>query len=393
MSKFEPAPVISLLLLEDSALDTELTLAHLDRARIAYSHRRVEDRAAFEKAVREHRFDIILSDYSLPSFDALAALAIAKEVCPGVPFIVLSGAAGEELAVESLKQGATDYLLKQHLHRLGPAVRRALVETAERKERKCAQEELSRKAQELQALNADLEQFAYAASHDLQEPLRTISIFSSLLSKRYRSRFDSQADEYLDYIESAARHMSALLEDLLAYTRIPDGQRSSELVHLNALFDQVVFLFRSQIEQNNASVTAGPLPAVLGNSKQLFLVLQNLISNALKYRGSAAPCVTVTTSSGNSAGKCIICVRDNGLGFDQSYAHHVFGLFKRLRKGDTPGTGLGLAICKRIVEHHGGEIWAQSEPDKGSQFFFSLPVPQAQSPIFLQPAPAVDLDV
>ncbi len=303
-----------------------------------------------------------------------AALAIAQEACPDVPFIVLSGAAGEEIAVESLKQGATDYLLKQHIHRLAPAVRRALVETAERQQRKRAQEELSRKAQELQALNADLEQFAYAASHDLQEPLRTISIFSSLLSKRYRSRFDSQADEYLDYIESAARHMSALLEDLLSYTRIPGGQRSSELVDLNAVFDQVVFLFRSQIEQNNASVTAGPLPAVPGNGKQLFLVLQNLISNSLKYRGSAAPCITVTNASGNNPGKCIICVRDNGLGFDQSYAHHVFGLFKRLRKGDTPGTGLGLAICKRIVEHHGGDIWAQSEPGKGSHFFFSLPV-------------------
>ena len=370
MTQAQPAPVISLLLLEDSPLDAELALARLERAGIAFEYRRVEDRAGFEAAVRKHCPDLILSDYTLPSFDGLGALAIAQEVCPDVPFIVVSGAVGEEIAVESLKRGATDYVLKQHSHRLVPAVRRALVEATERKERKHAQEELAHKARELQILNADLEQFAYATSHDLQEPLRTMSIFAGLLSKRYRGRLDEQADEYLAYIESAAQHMSALLQDLLAYTRIPDGERCVQRVNLNAIFDQVVFLFRSQIEECGAQVTAGPLPAVLGNEKQLLLVLQNLISNALKYRGQAPPSVTVTCEADSSY---VICVADNGLGFEQVYAHQIFGLFKRLRKGETPGSGLGLAICKRIVELHGGEIWAESEPNRGSKFFFTLP--------------------
>lgn len=363
---------ISLLMLEDSPLDAELTLAQLGFARISYVHRRVEDRHGFENAIREECPDLILSDYALPSFDGLSALSIAQELCPDVPFLLVSGVLGEEVAVESLKRGATDYVLKQHLERLGPAVRRALKEAGERRDRTRAEQDLARKAHELQNLNADLEQFAYAASHDLQEPLRTISIFARLLTTRYAGKLDSQADEYLDYIESAARHMSALLEDLLAYTRIPDQERSFEKVDLNSVFQQVVYLFRTQIEQANATLTSGNLPTVLGIENHLLLVMQNLISNSLKYRGTGPPQVRVTCEVGD---KYVVCVSDNGSGFDQVYAQQIFGLFKRLQKNDTPGTGLGLAICKRIVDLHGGDIWAHSEAGKGSQFYFSLPIP------------------
>lgn len=372
MSAPQPSPAISILLLEDSELDAELTLATLSNGRIAHSYRRVDDRTSFEAAIRAECPDLILSDYALPAFDGLAALSIAQELCPDVPFIVVSGAVGEEIAVETLKRGATDYVLKQHLERLPPAVRRAIVEAAERRERKRAEEQLAAKARELLSLNADLEQFAYAASHDLQEPLRTISIFSRLLSKRYHGRLDEQANEYLDYIESAARHMSALLEDLLLYTQVPAQQRIHSPVNLDAVLAQVKSLFRVPIEQSGATVEADPLPIVLGSEKQLSLVLQNLVSNALKNRSAAPPVIRITCEKTD---RYTICIADNGLGFDQAYAQQIFGLFKRLRKGDAPGTGLGLAICKRIIDLHNGEIWARSEPDRGARFFFTLPVP------------------
>lgn len=368
------ADPIKLLLLEDSQVDAERTLATLAIARIAHTHRRVDDRASLETAIKEQCPDLIVSDYSLPAFDGLAALAIAQEICPDTPFIVVSGAEGEEIAVETLKRGATDYVLKQHLERLAPAVRRAISEAGERRERRRAEEELATKARELMSLNADLEQFAYAASHDLQEPLRTISIFSRLLSKRYQGRLDAQADEYLDYIESAARHMSALLEDLLRYTQMPAEQRSFASVDLNAVLEQVRSLFRVAIQEAGAAIESQHLPVVMGSEKQLSLVLQNLVSNALKYRSSEPPKISITCERTD---RYTICIADNGVGFDQAYAQQVFGLFKRLKKGQAPGTGLGLAICKRIIDSHDGEIWARSEPDKGARFYFTLPIPSA----------------
>ena len=221
-------------------------------------------------------------------------------------------------------------------------------------------------------LNADLQQFAYAASHDLQEPLRTISLFSKLLSTRYKGALDSQADEYLAYIESAARHMSALLEDLLLYARIPAQERGLQRVDLGSVVDETVFLFQATLDETKSTVTRDALPVVPGNAGQLALVFQNLISNALKYRRAEPPHVHI--GAARERDYWIFSVKDNGIGFEQTYAEQIFGLFKRLNNRDFPGTGLGLAICKRIVEGYGGRIWAQSMPQTGSTFYFSIPV-------------------
>jgi signal transduction histidine kinase len=256
-------------------------------------------------------------------FDGLLALELAQQKCPDVPFVFVSGAIGEEIAVDMLKRGATDYVLKQRLNRLGPAVNRALSESRQRAERKRAEEELLRKARELTVLNADLEQFAYAASHDLQEPLRTISIFSKLLATRYKEMLDEQATEYLKYIESAARHMGALLEDLLRYAKVPFPDREQEETDL--------------------------LPPRVR------------ISCAMKD------------------GEWVLSVSDNGIGFDQAYSEQIFGLFKRLNRRGAEGTGLGLAICERIVEVHGGRIWAESKPGQGSTFYFSVPLRRSRN--------------
>lgn len=274
------------------------------------------------------------------------------------------------ISLSILKRGATDYVLKQKLDRLGPAVRRALEEAQERRERKQAQDKLAQQARELAVLNADLEQFAYAASHDLREPLRTISVFSRMLVERYWGQLDADAHEYLSFIESAAQHMNLLLHDLLLYTKIPADERKTEPVDLNLVLKSMLLVFKTAIEENQAVITSDNLPTIRGNQAQLGLVLQNLISNALKYRSRAAPHIHM--SAHRNADEWVISVQDNGIGFDPSYADRIFELFKRLRGREYPGSGLGLAICKRIIQLHGGRIWATSQPDCGSMFYFSL---------------------
>jgi signal transduction histidine kinase len=367
---------VSILMVEDSPLDAELTLAHLNSAGIENSVKRVENKADFLASLDSEPPDLILADFSLPEFDGLLALELAKQKTPDIPFLFVSGAMGEEVAVDMLKRGATDYILKQRLERLGPAVRRALSESQQSIRRREAEEEVLRKARELTVLNGDLEQFAYAASHDLQEPLRTISIFSKMLATRYKGALDQQANEYLDYIESAAQHMSALLEDLLRYAKIPVRDREEEETDLEAVLNQTTFLFKATIAESRATITHDKLPKVRVNGSQLGLVFQNLIGNALKYRSEEPPHIHISSELADD--HWVISVSDNGIGFDQTYSEQIFGLFKRLNRQQSQGTGLGLAICKRVIEVHGGRIWAESTPGKGSTFYFSVPLQRAR---------------
>lgn len=364
-------------MVEDSPLDAELTLAQLTAAGIPHVVRRVDNRLDFIASLEDVCPELVLADYALPAFDGLSALSIAKRLCPDVPFIFVSGLMGEEVAIDSLQRGATDYVLKQRIARIGPAVRRALDEVRDRLNRRHAEEELARKAHELMVLNADLEQFAYAASHDLQEPLRTISVFSRLIIKKYRGVIDAEADEYLGYIESAAKHMSSLLENMLVYAKLPAHNRATESVDLNEVLNQTLFLFRIAISEAKASITSGELPQVPGNGAQLDLVFQNLIGNALKYRSEQPPRIHIDAQRNGK--DWTISVSDNGIGFDPDYSEHIFGLFKRLDKGHSAGTGLGLAICRRVLDVHGGRIWAESAPNNGATFHFTIPAEPERS--------------
>ncbi len=237
--------------------------------------------------------------------------------------------------------------------------------------RKQAEEELLQQAGRLARSNADLQSFAYAASHDLQEPLRNISTFAELLERRYKGKLDNEGDDLISYIVESAVRMGSLVEDLLGYSRlISSEQVPGTEVRLNEAVEWAVRNLQTAIEQSGASVETGPLPALYGDSMQLSQLFQNLIGNAIKYRGPETPRIRISAEA--NAGDWVISVSDNGLGIDPAYHDKIFGVFRRLHGSEYPGTGIGLALCKRIVEKHGGRIWVESEAGKGATFRFSL---------------------
>jgi light-regulated signal transduction histidine kinase (bacteriophytochrome) len=238
-----------------------------------------------------------------------------------------------------------------------------------------AQRELQTSNEELVTANRELEQFAYVASHDLQEPLRMVNSYTQLLLRRFGPALnDPDAAEFASYITSGVQHMQLLIHDLLTYSKVihSDALEPGSEVDLNACLRQVLAMLQETISEPGAAVIAEPLPVVNGDASQFEQVLQNLISNALKYRSAGVP-PEVRISAARTGNEWVVAVRDNGIGFDMQYAERIFGLFKRLHKADYPGTGIGLAICKRIVERCRGRMWAVSEPGQGSTFYFSLP--------------------
>jgi PAS domain S-box-containing protein len=219
--------------------------------------------------------------------------------------------------------------------------------------------------------NEDVQQFVYAASHDLQEPMRNISMFTELLARRYLGKLDAQADEYIQFCLVASRRMQKMIGGLLEFSRAGrvDVTRLTPTSATDALATSLTSL-QSLIRESSAAVTSEPLPMVLSESSQLAQVFQNLIGNSIQYRSAAAP--HIHFSAQRKATEWVIAVRDNGQGFRLEYAEKIFGLFKRLHGQDVPGAGVGLALSKRIIERQGGRIWVESSPGQGSTFYLSL---------------------
>jgi PAS domain S-box-containing protein len=239
--------------------------------------------------------------------------------------------------------------------------------------RKQAEAHLLQKLEELKRSNEELGQFAYIASHDLQEPLRMVASYTQLLSKRYKGKLDSDADEFISFAVDGANRMQRLIQDLLAYSRAgTDGKALRKISSENALKEALTNL-RATIEESGAVVTQDSLPAITTDDTQLTQVFQNLVGNAIKYRSPEAPRVHVSATK-NGGNEWIFSVRDNGLGIDPQYFEKIFILFQRLHgRKEFKGTGIGLAICKKILERLGGRIWVESQPEKGSTFYFALP--------------------
>jgi signal transduction histidine kinase len=233
------------------------------------------------------------------------------------------------------------------------------------------EERITERTQDLTQANEELQQFAYVASHDLQEPLRTITSFSQLLESRYRGRLDPEADEFIGYILSSARRMNDLINGLLTLVRLRKPGHPVEPVSFEKILREAEIGLQAAIRESNAEIEHGELPALLVDEVQFMQVVQNLISNAIKYRRDEAPRIRVDAH--RDAENWVFCFRDNGRGFNPEFAERIFGLFQRLEKGQVEGTGMGLSIARRIVERHGGRIWADSKEGAGSTFYFSLP--------------------
>jgi PAS domain S-box-containing protein len=232
--------------------------------------------------------------------------------------------------------------------------------------------ELMRSNEALRRSNEDLNQFAYAASHDLQEPLRMVALYSQIIQKRYAERLDADAQQLFGFVVGGARRMEMLLKDLLAYSQTSSSSEGpAEPVDCGKVIQKVILNLQAAIEENTANITWDPLPTVHAHEIRLVQLLQNLIGNAIKYRSAEPPEIRV--SAERRPEEWLFSVKDNGIGIEPEYSQQVFGIFKRLHGQAYEGTGIGLAICQRIVERYGGRIWVESKPGAGSAFCFTIP--------------------
>jgi signal transduction histidine kinase len=375
---------LTVLLLEDSRLDAELTLDTLRDGGFDCLAERVETREEFTTAAERGGFDVILADYSLPSFDGLSALGIARETCPDIPFIFLSGAIGEELAIETLKSGATDYVLKQRMGRLIPSLRRALREAEDRRERKRAERELADLLIREQAARKDAETanrlkdvFLATVSHELRTPLNAILGWVQLLRAAKLDR--AQAERAIETIERSARAQQKLIEDLLDVSRIISGKLKLEIspVDPEPVITAAIDAVRPAAAAKNVRIETNfePRTGLLsGDAMRLEQVFWNLLSNAIKFTPTGGV-VSVRLRRENSHFE--IEVSDTGQGIDPEFLPHVFDPFRQADGSITRkhgGLGLGLAIVHHLVEMHGGTINVKSRGSgQGATFTIRLP--------------------
>jgi signal transduction histidine kinase len=353
-------------------------------------------------------FAVVLLDVKMPDMDGFetAALIRERERSRDTPIIFMTALKSEEHLFRGYYMGAVDYLFKpivpdilrskvnvfvelyrknemlkrqaeamkvknQELERL--IAERMRAEEAIRELNAELEQRVIDRTKELTRTNDELRQFAYVASHDLQEPLRTVGSYAQLLAKRYKGHLGEDADEFIRYIVDGVQRMHVLLNDMLAYSRVTNEPSNRPYTHSN--LDQVISTaianLDTAIRESEAEITHDALPTVMGDESQLTQVFQNLISNAIKYRSDEKPRIHVSARANDA--EWVFGIRDNGIGIEARYHERIFGIFKRLHGKEKPGTGMGLAICKRIIERHGGRIWVESVPGEGSSFQFTIP--------------------
>jgi len=240
-----------------------------------------------------------------------------------------------------------------------------------------AQEELEQRTKELSRSNQELEQFAYVASHDLQEPLRMVASYTQLIAQRYRGKLDADADEFIEFAVDGATRMQAIINDLLMLSRVGTRNAAFTRTDVKAALDKALANLRLVIAETGAEVVCESLPEIDADGSQLTQLFQNLIGNGLKFRGDRSPVIRIGAEL--QSNEWLFHVSDNGIGIAPEHFDRIFLMFQRLHgKREYPGTGIGLTICKKIVERHGGRIWPKSEKDKGTTFYFTIPITQSK---------------
>jgi signal transduction histidine kinase len=367
-------PTVSLrvLLVEDNPADVELVLLALRKDGFDVSSDVVQTVEELTLRVQAAAYDVILADYNLPQWNGIEVLEVLHRKNLDVPLIVVTGYLGEEKAVACIKQGATDCVLKDHLARLPISIRRALAEKELRDHRRRSERELADKVAELARSNTELEQFAYVASHDLQEPLRMIANYTQLLAERYRGQLDEQADKYIGYSVDGATRMQALIQDLLKVSRVCRQQIEPRTTECRAVVEQALQNLQTAVQECGAVVKCNGLPEVMADASQLTQVFQNLIANAMKFHGAETPMIQIDSEKRD--GEWVFTVSDNGIGISAENWQDIFVIFRRLHtRSEYAGNGIGLSICKKIIERHGGKIWIEAQATPGCRFKFTLP--------------------
>lgn len=365
--------LLRVLIVEDSEDDTHAMLRELQRGGYEVEHERVETRPAMQAALSQGMWDLILCDYTLPKFSARDALVTLQQSGMDLPFIIISGTIGEESAVEMLKAGAHDFIVKGRMARLLPAIERERRDALTRRLQREAEADRRDLIARLEAINSEIERFTYLAFHDLRAPLITIKGFTGALKQDLEAGRNDETRRDIERIERAADRMDEILSDLLEFARIGRVRRPSEDVDLEQLVRDALGRLNGLIRAKNIQVKLAPdLPSVYGDRVRLREVFENLIENAAIYTsGQVQPLIEIGTR--RQGDQQVIFVRDNGQGIDPRYHNRIFELFEKLDPG-TEGPGIGLALTRRIVEVHGGRIWVESNGEgTGSTFCLTLP--------------------
>lgn len=367
---------LRILHLEDNASDAELIQAMLETEGIVSHVIRVETQVDFLASIDHGGFDLIFADYSLPSFDGLSALKIALEKCPDVPFIFVSGTLGEEVAIEALKIGATDYVLKERLSRIAPSVQRALREAEERNQRKRAEEKLRDAQIELAhvARVATLGELTASIAHEINQPLAAVVNNANACLNWLKGNNMEEARTSVELIRAGGHRAGEIINRIRAMAKKAPPQKDS--LDINHTLVEVTDLARTEALKNRISIQtqlASDLPVAFADRIQLQQVILNLIMNAVEAMSeiTEGPRDLLIRTGADESGAIVIAVQDSGPGVKTEDLHRLFTPFYTTKP---QGMGMGLAICRSIVEAHGGRLWATANLDKGATFQFTLPI-------------------
>jgi len=325
-------------------------------------------------AIEDGRFDLLLTDLVMPEMDGIALLEAARRIDPRLAGIIMTGEGTIATAVEAMKSGAMDYILKPfRLSAVLPMLERAFSMRSLRLQNAALEQRVLDRTAELEAANHELEAFSYSVSHDLRAPLRHIDGFTGMLTQTYAEAMPPEARRLLEVVSREARQMGRLIDDLLRFSRLSRQPLARQTVNVSQLFHEVLDELQSEHAGRNVEIRVGDLPDCRGDRSLLRQVAVNLLSNAFKFTRRSEH-AQVEIGSRLQDQERVYFVRDNGAGFDMQYVRRLFGVFQRLHNArDFEGTGVGLSIVQRIISRHGGRVWAEAAVNQGATFYFTLP--------------------